>query len=104
MKINFHLPTFIITALVFSLIFLAGFTFTQQDNGYILNHEKDIAVADVGPHNGGVKVRRILSSGSLRAIRLRFVNGYCIPVLLSVITCRSRRRFTISSAAMAKCR
>jgi mannose-6-phosphate isomerase-like protein (cupin superfamily) len=55
MKINFYLPTFIITALAFSLLFLAGFTFTQQDNGYILNHEKDIAVADVGPHNGGGK-------------------------------------------------
>jgi mannose-6-phosphate isomerase-like protein (cupin superfamily) len=55
MKINFHLPTFLITTLVFSLIFLAGFTFIQQDKGYILDHEKDIAVDDIGPHNGGGK-------------------------------------------------
>jgi mannose-6-phosphate isomerase-like protein (cupin superfamily) len=55
MKINFHLPTFIITALAFSLIFLAGFTFTQQDNGYILEHEKDIVTEGAGPHNGGGK-------------------------------------------------
>ncbi|MES2376328.1 MAG: cupin domain-containing protein [Bacteroidota bacterium] len=55
MKINFHLPTFIITATVFSLIFLAGFTFTQQDKGYILEHEKDIVTEGPGPHNGGGK-------------------------------------------------
>jgi quercetin dioxygenase-like cupin family protein len=55
MKINFHIPTFLITALVFSLLFLAGFTFIQQDKGYVLDHEKDIAKEDVGPHNGGGK-------------------------------------------------
>jgi len=55
MKINFHLPTFLITVLAFSLILLAAFTFKQQDPGYILDHEKDIATADVGPHNGGGK-------------------------------------------------
>jgi quercetin dioxygenase-like cupin family protein len=55
MKINFHIPTFLITTLVFSLFFLAGFKLIQQDKGYILDHEKDIAVEDVGPHNGGGK-------------------------------------------------
>jgi quercetin dioxygenase-like cupin family protein len=55
MKINFHFPTFLITALAFSLLFLAGFTFIQQDKGYVLDHEKDIAKEDVGPHNGGGK-------------------------------------------------
>ncbi|HEY9535061.1 MAG TPA: cupin domain-containing protein [Mucilaginibacter sp.] len=55
MKINFHLPTFLITALAFSLIVLAGFTFKQQDTGYVLDHENDIARPDVGPHNGGGK-------------------------------------------------
>ncbi len=55
MKINFHLPTFIITALAFSLISLAGFTVMQQDTGYVLDHEKDIAKPDVGPHDGGGK-------------------------------------------------
>jgi quercetin dioxygenase-like cupin family protein len=55
MKINFHFPTFIITALAFSLILLAGFTVMQQDTGYVLDHEKDIANEDAGPHNGGGK-------------------------------------------------
>jgi quercetin dioxygenase-like cupin family protein len=55
MKIKFHFPTFLITALAFSLIFLAGFVYKQQDIGYILDHEKDIAVEDTGPHNGGGK-------------------------------------------------
>ncbi|MDB4924669.1 cupin domain-containing protein [Mucilaginibacter sp.] len=55
MKIKFHLPTFIITVLAFSLFFLAGFAFKQQDTGYILNHEKDIAIDDAGPHDGGGK-------------------------------------------------
>src|SRR6201986_3316925 len=57
MKTNFHLRTFIITALGFSIIFLAAFVVKQQqdDKGYILNHEKDIAVEDVGPHDGGGK-------------------------------------------------
>lgn len=52
---KFHLPTFLVTLLVFSLIFLAAFTFRQEDKGYILDHENDIAKADVGPHNGGGK-------------------------------------------------
>jgi mannose-6-phosphate isomerase-like protein (cupin superfamily) len=55
MKLNFHLPTFLITTLAFSLIILAAFTFRQEDKGYILDHEKDIAKDDVGPHNGGGK-------------------------------------------------
>src|ERR1700761_6284764 len=55
MKTKFHFPTFLITALGFTLIFLAAFTFKQQDKGYILDHEKDIAVEDAGPHNGGGK-------------------------------------------------
>jgi quercetin dioxygenase-like cupin family protein len=56
MKIKFHFPTFLITALGFCLIFLAGFVaIKQQDIRYILDHEKDIATEDVGPHNGGGK-------------------------------------------------
>jgi mannose-6-phosphate isomerase-like protein (cupin superfamily) len=55
MKLNLHLPTFLVTAFAFSLLFLVGFTFKQQDNGYIIDHEKDIAKEDVGPHDGGGK-------------------------------------------------
>ncbi len=56
MKIHFHLPTFLITALAFCLIFLAGFVaIKQQDIRYILDHEKDIASEDSGPHEGGGK-------------------------------------------------
>ncbi|HTH82268.1 MAG TPA: cupin domain-containing protein [Mucilaginibacter sp.] len=55
MKFKFHFQTFLITTLAFSLILLAGFVYVQQDNGYVLNHEKDIAVEDAGPHNGGGK-------------------------------------------------
>lgn len=72
MKINFHLPTFIITALVFSLIFLAGFTFVQQDNGYILDHEKDIAKEDVGPHNGGGKSTAYPFFGKFKGNKVTF--------------------------------
>lgn len=53
---NFHFPIFLITALAFCLIFLAGFVAVkQQDLRYILDHEKEIAKEDVGPHNGGGK-------------------------------------------------
>jgi quercetin dioxygenase-like cupin family protein len=55
MKIKFHFPTFLITTLAFSLILLAGFVYKRQDTGYVLDHEKDIAVEDTGPHNGGGK-------------------------------------------------
>ncbi len=72
MKLNFHLPTFIITALVFSLISLAGFTFVQQDNGYILDHEKDIAKDDVGPHNGGGKSTAYPFFGKFKGNKVTF--------------------------------
>jgi quercetin dioxygenase-like cupin family protein len=72
MKINFHLPTFLITALVFSLIFLAGFTFIQQDTGYVLDHEKDIAKEDVGPHNGGGKTTAYPFFSKLKAGKIAF--------------------------------
>ncbi len=56
MKIKFHFPTFLITASVFSLIFLVGFVYKQQDGlGYIINHEKEIAHDEPGPHDGGGK-------------------------------------------------
>jgi quercetin dioxygenase-like cupin family protein len=55
MKTNFHFPTFLITALVFSVFILAGFKAMQQEPGYILDHEKEIAVEDAGPHDGGGK-------------------------------------------------
>lgn len=56
MKITFHLRTFLITALGCSLLFLAGSAFIkQEDPGYIINHEKDIAVNEPGPHDGGGK-------------------------------------------------
>ena len=39
------------------LFFMAGYFFSaahqSQDTGYILEHEKDIAAAEPGPHNGG---------------------------------------------------
>jgi quercetin dioxygenase-like cupin family protein len=55
MKTRFHFPTFLITASVFALFLLAGFVLKQQDKGYILDHEKDIAVDESGSHNGGGK-------------------------------------------------
>ena len=72
MKLNFHLPTFLITALAFSLIFLAGFTFTQQDKGYILDHEKDIATNDIGPHNGGGKSTAYPFFGKFKGNKVTF--------------------------------
>src|ERR1700753_4075117 len=56
MKTKLHLPTFLITALVFSLFFMAAFAYMRQnDKGYIINHEKDIAHDEPGPHDGGGK-------------------------------------------------
>jgi quercetin dioxygenase-like cupin family protein len=72
MKFNFHLPTFLITALAFSLLFLAGFTFKQQDKGYVLDHEKDIAVDDVGPHNGGGKSTAYPFFGKFKGNKVTF--------------------------------
>lgn len=53
MKSKFHLPTFLITSAAFSLLLLFGFTNFRQDNGYIIDHENDIAINETGSHNGG---------------------------------------------------
>jgi len=53
MKLKFHLLTFLITAAAFSLLFMFGFINFQQDKGYIIDHERDIAVNESGSHNGG---------------------------------------------------
>ncbi|MDB5116133.1 MAG: cupin protein [Mucilaginibacter sp.] len=72
MKIRFHFPTFLITALAFSLFFLAGFVFIQQDKGYILDHEKDIAVEDAGPHNGGGKTTAFPFFNKFKGAKMAF--------------------------------
>lgn len=53
MKINLSLRTFAIMVCALPLFFFAGFAIRQQDNGYIIDHEKDIKVEEPGPHNGG---------------------------------------------------
>lgn len=53
MKLKFHLPTFLITVAAFLLLFLFGFINFRQDKGYIIDHEKDIAINESGSHNGG---------------------------------------------------
>jgi quercetin dioxygenase-like cupin family protein len=72
MKIRFHFPTFLIAALAFSLFFLAGFVFIQQDKGYILDHEKDIAVEDAGPHNGGGKTTAFPFFNKFKGAKMAF--------------------------------
>jgi len=45
------------TAIIAVLFFITGLfvsaAFAQQQTGYILEHEKDIAINEPGPHNGG---------------------------------------------------
>jgi quercetin dioxygenase-like cupin family protein len=73
MKTNFHLRTFFITSLGFCLLFLAGFAFTQQEDlGYIINHEKDIAVAEPGPHDGGGKTTAFPFFSKFKGAKMAF--------------------------------
>jgi quercetin dioxygenase-like cupin family protein len=53
MKIsNFYRTTFLLV-LAGPLFFLAGWTAKQTEPGYYIDREKDIAVSELGPHNGG---------------------------------------------------
>lgn len=72
MKTKFHLPTFLITALTFSLFFAASYAFIQQDKGYILDHEKDIAVDEGGSHNGGGKTTAFPFFGKFKGAKMAF--------------------------------
>lgn len=53
MKLKFNLAAFLVTSAAFSLLLLFGFINFRQDKGYIIDHEKDIAVNEPGSHNGG---------------------------------------------------
>jgi len=45
---------FIVASPIAMLLFVAGLSvLTKQQSGYILEHEKDIAVEEPGSHNGG---------------------------------------------------
>jgi quercetin dioxygenase-like cupin family protein len=73
MKTRFHLPTFLITALVFSLFLLAGFAFTkQEDKGYIIDHEKEIAHDEPGPHDGGGKTTAFPFFSKFKGAKMAF--------------------------------
>jgi quercetin dioxygenase-like cupin family protein len=72
MKTKFHFPTFLITALGFSLMMLAGFVIKQQDNGYILDHEKNIAVEESGPHDGGGKTTAFPFFSKFKGTKIAF--------------------------------
>jgi quercetin dioxygenase-like cupin family protein len=81
MKTTFHLRTFIITALGFSLIFLAGFVTRQQQDGlgYILNHEKDIARDEPGPHDGGGKTTAFPFFSKFKEAKMSFRKRVLYP-------------------------
>lgn len=72
MKAKFHLPTFLITAAAFSLLFLFSFINFQQDKGYIINHEKDIAVNESGSHNGGGQTTAFPYFGKFKDAKMVF--------------------------------
>lgn len=50
---NYPNPKLLAAALFITLTGLAAFTYKQQQEGYILENERDIKKEDVGPHNGG---------------------------------------------------
>ncbi|MGN6177798.1 MAG: cupin domain-containing protein [Mucilaginibacter sp.] len=72
MKAKFHLPTFLITAAAFSLLFLFSFINFQQDKGYIIDHEKDIAVNESGSHNGGGQTTAFPYFGKFKDAKMVF--------------------------------
>ncbi|HEY8780887.1 MAG TPA: cupin domain-containing protein [Mucilaginibacter sp.] len=55
MKTTFSLRTLLILVCSLSLFYFAGFAFKQEDQSYVVNHERDIQVEQPGPHNGGGK-------------------------------------------------
>ena len=72
MKTNFHLRTFVLTIMAVSLAFFAGYAFKQNDTGYVIEHEKDIAVDDTGPHNGGGKTTAFPFFSKVKDVKLAF--------------------------------
>lgn len=72
MKLKFHTPTFLITLLSFSLFFLFSFINFHQDKGYIINREKDIALNQPGPHNGGGQTTAFPFFSKFKDARLAF--------------------------------
>ena len=73
MKTRFHLPTFLITLSLTSVIFLAGFAFTkQQDKGFIIDHEKDVMTEQDGSHNGGGKTTAFLFFEKFKNAKMTF--------------------------------
>src|ERR1700761_9278073 len=72
MKTTFHFPTFLITTCVFASLLLAGFVLKQQEKGYILDHEKDIAVDEGGSHNGGGKTTAFPFFSKFKGAKMAF--------------------------------
>ena len=64
----------IITALIclLPLSFLAGFTIKHQDNGYFIDHEKDVEVEQEGSHNGGGKTTAFLFFDKVKNAKMTF--------------------------------
>lgn len=50
---KYFIPSCIMIALLIILKIVPSIAQQQQTDGYILEHEKDIAVAEPGTHNGG---------------------------------------------------
>jgi quercetin dioxygenase-like cupin family protein len=72
MKINISLRTFIVMVCALPLFFFVGFAIRQQDNGYIIDHEKDIKVKEPGPHNGGGSTAAFPFFSKVKNVKMAF--------------------------------
>ena len=97
-----------VTSIIAILFFAAGifisiaFEKPNQQAGYILEHEKDIAKDEPGPHNGGGKSTAYNFFSSDSASKLVFRKRVCIQALPLVIISSSKKKFITLKAAQAK--
>ncbi|HEY0246121.1 MAG TPA: cupin domain-containing protein [Mucilaginibacter sp.] len=72
MKIKTHQLIIIILAAMLPLSFIMGFIIRHQDNGYFIDHEKDVRIEQEGPHNGGGKTTAFLFFDKVKNAKMTF--------------------------------
>ena len=91
------LVTTICMAVIFftaGLFVSSAFVKQRQQPGYILEHEKDIAIAEPGSHNGGGNSTAHKFFKAAANSKLQFTKRILHPALLLVIICRKKKRYT----------
>ena len=75
---KFHIPA-VFAAGVISTLILFAFREKQQQDGYILIHEKDIAVQQAGPHDGGGLTKAYPFFSDVKDFKMAFRKRVLLP-------------------------